>query len=181
MKDRTAAKNREKNLTFSHPEAPQRRAPRTDRSPDRAIEPEIRHDCRRRSRTSPDRLAILDSIPGVSNITAFALAHRHAGTRQLSITARPPRSPASRPSPGSPGNGPVAPSFAVVAPTSARRSTCRPRRHPLQSRPEGQIRSPHRRRKTRQEVAITAIMRKLIVLANALLKDQSKMDAKNLP
>jgi hypothetical protein len=72
-----------------------------------------------------DRFAIRISIPGVSNITAFALliAMPELGP---SKPARPPTSQAWRRSPDSQGVGPVAHSFAAVAPTSAKPSTCRP-------------------------------------------------------
>jgi transposase len=71
-----------------------------------------------------DRFAILTSIPGVSNITAFALliAMPELGV----LEAGQPTSQAWRRSPDSQGVGPVAHSFAAVAPTSAKRSTCRP-------------------------------------------------------
>ena len=74
-----------------------------------------------------DRFAILISIPGVSNITAFALLMRNAGARGLprSRPGRQPRRPgADRPTARALDR--FAHSFAAVAPTSAKRSTCRP-------------------------------------------------------
>ena len=74
-----------------------------------------------------DRFAILISIPGLSNITAFALliAMPELGSLEAGQAANL-AGLAPIASPDSQGVGPVAHSFAAVAPTSAKPSTCRP-------------------------------------------------------
>jgi transposase len=98
-----------------------------------------------------DRFAMLTSILAPSNITAFALL-------------------IEMPSPDSQGVGPVARSFEAAEPTSARRSTCQPS-SPHPSTPDMKAKYAHLIKTEKPaEVALTTIMRKLVVLANALLK-----------
>ena len=122
VKDRTAAKNRGKVLTPAA-ETSECSAPRTDRSPDRDSRSGHSPDYRRNGLA--DRFAILISIPGVSNITAFALLIAMPELGSSKRPGRQPRRPGRR-SPDSQGVESVAHSSAAGAPTSAKRSTCRP-------------------------------------------------------
>ena len=98
------------------------------------------------------------------------LADRNAGTRRP--RSRPGRqaSQASRRSPDSQGVGPVAHSFAAVAPTSAK-PLYMPALVAARFNPDMKAKYAHLIETGKPaKVALTAIMRKLVVLANALLK-----------
>lgn len=99
--------------------------------------------------------------------------HRHAGTRnpRAATGRKPRRSRSGRPSVGQmdrPRLHSRRPGQCSPGPLHAR-----PRRHALQPRPQGKIPGAKGGRKP-AKVAITALMRKLIILANALLKAQRK-------
>ena len=124
VKDRTAAKNRAKILTV--PVLKRHNAQRLEQIKRHiaAIEAAIR----KQLQADPDlaqRFAILTSIPGLSAITAFALL-----IEMPELGALEPGQAASlaglAPMARQSGAGPVAPSFAAVAPKSAKRSTCPP-------------------------------------------------------
>jgi transposase len=116
------------------------------------------------------RFAILTSIPGVSRLTAFALLIESPGS-EPSKPHRPQASPALLPSRANPDAGPGALSFAADGPASARPSKCQPsfaaRFNPDMKAKYAQLVVNGKAAK----VALTAIMRKLLVLANALLKN----------
>ncbi len=124
MKDRTAARNRGKVLTLSLLKRQNaQRLEQIDRqiaTVEAAILQIVEADA-----SLADRFAILISIPGVSNITAFALpiAMPELGSLEAGHAAN---LAGWRRSPDSQGVGPVAHSFAAVAPTSANRSPCPP-------------------------------------------------------
>jgi transposase len=106
-----------------------------------------------------DRFAILTSIPGVSTITAFArlIAMPELGALEAGQAANlAGLAPIARQS----GRGPVAHSFEAVAPTSARRSTCPPSHPHMKAKYARLIESGKP-----AKVALTAIMRNLVVLA----------------
>jgi transposase len=125
VKDRTAAKNRGKVLTLSL--LKRQNAQRLEQihrqiaTVEAAILQIVEADA-----SLADRFAILISIPGLSDITAFALLRSQCRSSAPSKPARPPTSQAWRRSPDRQDVGPVAHSFAAGAPTSARRSPCRP-------------------------------------------------------
>ena len=169
VKDRTAAKNRGKALRLSL--LKRQNAQRLEQivrqiaTVEAAILQTIEANV-----SLADRFAILTRIPGLSNITAFAWLIAMPGTRRSrSRTGRQPRRfGANRPT-----------VRALDRPLfHSRRSRRRPpsalhagpRRRPLQSGHEGQIRTHLIETENPAKVAITAIMRKLVVLANALLK-----------
>ena len=114
--------------------------------------------------------------PASRRIAAFALLDRHARARHArSRPGRKPRRPRAR-SRANPDAGPAAPSFAAAAPMSARRSTCRPSSPPAStptSRPNTLTSSQPA---NRPKVALAAIMRKMLLLANALLRDKPTLD-----
>ena len=123
VKNRTAAKNRAKNLTLTILKRHNAEQLRQIERQITAIETEIMA----RIEADPDlvrRFAILVSIPGVSAITAFALiidmpelgALDHGQAAALAGLL---------PSRASPGNGPAVPLSAAAAPMSDRHSTCR--------------------------------------------------------
>ena len=133
VKDRTAAKNRGKALTPFAVEASECSAPRTDRSPDSdsrsGDSPDYRSEREpRRSLRHPDP----HSRPIQHH--RLCLADRNARNSALSKPDRPPTSQVWRQSPDSQGVGPAALSFEAVAPTSAKRSTCRPSSPPASIR-----------------------------------------------
>ena len=168
-KDRTAAKNRGKALTLSLLKRQNaQRLEQIDRqiaTVEAAILQIVEADA-----SLADRFAILISIPGVSNITAFALLIGNRRSFWLpQESARPPTSQAWRQSPDSQGVGPVAALLAAGAPTSAK---------PLHAvalvaarfNPDMKVKYAHLIQTGKPaKVALTA-PRKLVVLANALLK-----------
>ena len=121
VKDRTAAKNRGKALTLSL--LKRQNAQRLEQIDRQIATVEAAILQLSKPRSLADRFAILISIPGVSNITAFALLISIRSSAPSKPPGRQPRSlaPIARQS----GVGPVAHSFARRA-TSAKRSTCRP-------------------------------------------------------
>jgi transposase len=123
-------------------------------------------------RADPDlaqRFAILTSIPGVSAITAFALLIEMPELGALDAdqaASLAGLAPVARQS----GRWADTPSSEEAEPLSAKPSICQPSSRPASN--------PDMKAKYNQltnagkpaKVALTAVMRKLIVLANALLK-----------
>jgi transposase len=72
------------------------------------------------------RFAILVSIPGIGEATAFAMLIERCPNSAPSSTNAPRASPASRPWPGIPASTAVSASCAAAALLCARPSTCRP-------------------------------------------------------
>jgi transposase len=132
VNDRTAAKNRGKALTLSLLKRQNaQRLEQIDRqiaTVEAAILQIMKADA-----SLADRFAILISIPAVSNVTAFALliAMPELGSLEAGQAANlAGLAPIARQS----GRGPVAHSFEAVAPTCAKRSTCRPSSPPASIR-----------------------------------------------
>jgi transposase len=149
VKDRTAAKNRGKTLTLSLLKRQNaQRLEQIDRqiaTVEAAILQMIEANA-----SLADRFAILTSIPGVSNITAFALliAMPELGALEAGQAAN-----LARPGPDRPTVRPL------DRPLIHSRRPCRrppgplhasPRRCPIQSGHEGQIPTPHQARKARK-------------------------------
>jgi transposase len=124
VKDRTAAKNRGKVLTLSLLKRQNaQRLEQIDRqiaTVEAAILQIVEADT-----SLSDRFAILTSIPGVANITAFALLIEMPELGALEAV-KPQASSGSRRSRVSPDAGQGAPSFEAVAPACDRRSICQP-------------------------------------------------------
>lgn len=132
VKDRTAAKNRGKALTLSLLKRQNaQRLEQIDRQIT-TVEATILQIVQADASLS-DRFAILTSIPGVSNITAFALliAMPELGALEAGQAAN---LAGLAPIADSQGVGPAARSFEAVAPTSATRSTCPPSSPPASIR-----------------------------------------------
>ena len=168
VKDRTAARNRGKVLTLSLLKRQNaQRLEQIDRqiaTVEAAILQIIAANM-----SLADRFAILTSIPGVSTITAFALliAMPELGDLEAGQAAN---LAGLGQSPDSQGAGPVAPSFAAGAPTSAR-PLYMPALVAARFNPDMKAKYAHLIETGKPaKVALTAIMRKLVVLANALLK-----------
>jgi hypothetical protein len=149
VKDRTAAKNRGKALTLSLLKRQNaQRLEQIDRqiaTVETAILQVIEADA-----SLADRFAILISIPGVSTHHRLCLADRNAGARRP--RGRPGRQP-RRPGPDRPTVRALDRSL-FHSRRSRRRPTgplhASPRRGSLQSRHEGEMRTPHPNRKTRK-------------------------------
>jgi len=121
VKDRTAAKNRQK--AQAHPLLKRQTVARLKQIADqlKAIEAEILVVIRRNPEVSR-RLDILASIPGLGLITAFAMLIGmpelgHLGPKQAAALASPP-------SPGSPDSGAARQEYRAAEPISERPSTC---------------------------------------------------------
>jgi transposase len=148
VKDRTAAKNRGIALTLSllkrHNAQRLEQIDRQIAAVETTILQIVEADA-----SLADRFAILTSIPGVSNITAFALliAMPELGALEAGQAASlVGLAPIARQS----GRWTGASSFAGVAPTCDRALYASARRRSLQSRLESKIRAARRRRKTSQ-------------------------------
>ena len=167
VKDRTAAKNRRSALTAALLKRQNTlRLEQIERQMT-AIEAAILEQIH----ADPDlsrRFAILKSIPGVSALTACALLIEMPKLGPSSRN-RPQVSQAWPRSPGSPADGLDTPSFGEDAPQSAGPFICRP----VAARINPDMKATYRRLRAAgkpAKLALTAVMRKLIVLANALLK-----------
>ena len=145
VKDRTAAKNRGKALTLSLLKRQNaQRLEQIDRqiaTVEAAILQIVEADA-----SLADRFAILISIPGVSNITAFALL--------IAMPELGPSKPARPPTSQAYANRPTVRALdrsLIYSRRSRRRPPsplhAGPRRRSLQSRHEGEIRTPHPNRK----------------------------------
>ena len=159
-----------KNLTLAILKRPQCRATQADRASDRP-----------RSRRRSEGLSrLIPTSHDVSTSSSRSRAYRPSPPSRSSSTcpnsarsvrARQPLLPASLPSHDNPVTGPAAPSSAADGPMSARPSTCRRSSPCVRSRTSRQNTTSSKRIGKASKVAITAIMRKLVVLANALLRD----------
>lgn len=176
IKDRTAAKNREKNL--SNPLLKKQNADRLRqierqiKAVDEAIMSLVDED-----ETLRARFDILVSIPGVSQITAFTLLIEMPELGELDEKAAAALSglaPMSRQSGRWTGRAFIAGGRAIV-----RQALYMPALVACRFNPD--LKANYDRLKAAgkpTKVAITAIMRKLIVLANALLKNNRKWTPK---
>jgi transposase len=164
VKDRTAAKNRGKVLTLSllkrHNAQRLEQIDRQIATVEAAILGIVEADV-----GLSDRFAILTSIPGVSNITAFALLIEMPELGALEACQAVSLVGLAR-SRASLDAGLDAPSFVAAAPGSLYASARPTRFNPDLKAKYTQLLDAGKPAK----VALSAIMRKLIILANALLK-----------
>lgn len=176
IKDRTAAKNREKNLSNpllkKHNADRLRQIERQIKAVDEAIMSLVGEDATLRA-----RFDILVSIPGLSQITAFTLLIEMPELGELDEKAAAALSglaPMSRQSGRWTGRAFIAGGRAIV-----RQALYMPALVACRFNPD--LKANYDRLKAAgkpPKVAITAIMRKLIVLANALLKNNRKWTPK---
>jgi transposase len=168
IKDRTAAKNRANAITLALLEKQNKnRRGEIDvkrEEIDAAIEKLIL-DNAKLSR----RFEILLSIPGVSKITAFALPIEMPEL-ETSKANRPQASLASRPCKDNPAPGKATHTFAAAGLSFAKPFICRRSSLAGSTKSRAHYQKLVEARKPAM-VAITAVMRKLIVLANALLRN----------
>jgi transposase len=172
VKDRTAAKNREKNL--SNPLLKKQNADRLRqierhiKAVDDAIMALIDEDA-----TLKARFDILISIPGISQVTAFTLLIEMPELGELdekTAAALSGLAPMSRQSGRWTGRAFIAGGRAIVRQSLYMPALVACRFNPDLSAKYDQLKAAGKPPK----VAITAIMRKLIVLANALLRNNRK-------
>lgn len=172
IKDRTAAKNRAKNLSSmllkKHNAERLRQIERQIKAVDEAIMALIAKDASLKA-----RFDILISIPGVSQITAFTLLIEMPELGELDEKATAALcglAPMSRQSGRWTGRAFIAGGRAIVRQTLYMPALVACRFNPdLKAKYDQLIKAGKP-----PKVAITAIMRKLIVLANALLKNKRK-------
>lgn len=172
IKDRTAAKNRAKNLSNSllkrHNTDRLRQIERQIKAVDEAIMALIAEDTSLKA-----RFDILTSIPGVSQITAFTLLIEMPELGDLNEKAAAALSglaPMSRQSGRWTGRAFIAGGRAIVRQALYMPALVASRFNPDLKAKYDQLKTTGKPPK----VAITAIMRKLIVLANALLRNNRK-------
>lgn len=176
IKDKTAAKNRAKNLCSPllkrHNADRLRQIERQIRSVDEAIMTLITEDA-----TLKSRFDILVSIPGISQATAFTLLIEMPELGELDEKAAAALcglAPMSRQSGRWTGRAFIAGGRAIVRQALYMPALVACRFNPDLSAKYDQLKAAGKAPK----VAITAIMRKLIVLANALLKNNRKWTTK---
>lgn len=176
IKDRTAAKNRAKNLSSpllkKHNADRLRQIERQIKAVDEAIMALIAEDASLRA-----RFDILVSIPGVSQITAFTLLIEMPELGELDEKAAAALcglAPMSRQSGRWTGRAFIAGGRAIVRQALYMPALVACRFNPDLKAKYDQLQAAGKAPK----VAITAIMRKLIVLANALLKNNRKWEPK---
>jgi len=169
VKDRTAAKNREKNLTSSLLKRHVRQRLSSIESHLKEIEAAIRalinadDDLRR-------KFAILVSIPGIAARSAFALL---IDMPELGTLAAQEAAALSGTAPMTRQSGKrVGKAFVSGGPVNARQALYMPALVAARFNPD--LRDKYKEFTARgkpPKVAITAIMRKLVILANALIRD----------
>lgn len=177
IKDRTAAKNRAKNLSSSLLKRQNverlRQIERQIKAADEAIMGLVREDA-----TLKDRFDILVSIPGVSQITACTLLIEMPELGELEEKAAAALcglAPMSRQSGRWTGRAFIAGGRAIV-----RHALYMPALVACRFNPDFKTKYEHLTKAGKPpKVAITAIMRKLIVLANALLRNNRKWTPKH--
>lgn len=170
VKDRTAAKNREKNLTLPLLKRQNAQRLRQINTQIAAIEAEIKASIASDENLA-ERLAILESIPGISAITAFALLIEmpELGTMEGKQAASlAGLAPVARQSGRWTGRA-----FIRGGRAGLRQALYMPALVAARFNPEMKARYCKLIEAGKPaKIAITAIMRKLIVLANALLRDR---------
>ena len=129
IKDRTAANKRAKILSLRLLKQQNTQRCKQIDAQITAIETEIQARIAEDEQLA-ERLAILESIPGIAKITAFTLLSKCPNSDPL-MANRSRAWQGLRPWRGSPDAGPDTPSFAVAAPACAKHSTC-----PLSSPPD---------------------------------------------
>lgn len=176
IKDRTAAKNRAKNLSSPllkrHNADRLRQIDRQIKAVDEAIMSLIGEDA-----TLKARFDILISVPGISKVTAFTLLIEMPELGELDEKAAAALSglaPMSRQSGRWTGRAFIAGGRAIVRQALYMPALVACRFNPDLSAKYNQLKAAGKLPK----VAITAVMRKLIVLANALLKNNRKWTPK---
>ncbi|MDQ0458494.1 transposase [Rhizobium paknamense] len=172
IKDRTAAKNRSKTLSNSllkrHNAERLRQIERQIKAVDDAIMALIAEDAALKA-----RFDILVSIPGVAQVTAFTLLIEMPELGELdekAAAALAGLAPMSRQSGRWTGRAFIAGGRAIVRHALYMPALVACRRNPDLSAKYDQLKAAGKPSK----IAITAVMRKLIVLANALLKKNRK-------
>ena len=177
IRDRTAAKNRAKTLSSpllkKHNADTLRQIERQLKAIDEAIMALIAHDA-----TLSEKFDILVSIPGLSGITAFTLLIEMPELGELdekAAAALAGLAPISRQSGRWTGRASIAGGRAIVRQALYMPALVACRFNPDLKLKYEQLKATGKAPK----VAITAIMRKLVVLANALLRKKQKWTPKH--
>lgn len=175
VKDRTAARNRGKTLTLPLLKRQNTQRLKQINTQIAAIEAEIKA-CIASDENLTEQRAILESIPGISRITALALLIEmpELGTMQGKQAASlAGLAPVARQSGGWTGHA-----FIRGGRARLRQALYRPAVVAARFNPDLKAKYQHMLEAGKPaKIAITTIMRKLIVLANALLRDRRKWAA----
>ena len=168
MKDRTAAKNRGKALTLSLLKRQNAQRPRTDRSPDRDSRSRNPPDCRSRRKPSPIASPSTSQHSRRIQHHRLCLADRNAGARlRRNRPGRQPRRPGSI-APRQSGRW-TSRSFIRGGRADVRQALYMPALVAARFNPDMKVKYAHLIQTGKPaKVALTAIMRKQIVLINAL-------------